>query len=40
MHRETFVNRKIPLNAVLSVYIERVMNIKESLENLEHFAKI
>ena len=40
MHRETYINRKIPLNAVLSFYIERVTNLKESLENIEHFAKI
>ena len=40
MHRETYINRKIPLNAVLSFYIDRVTNLKESLENIEHFAKI
>lgn len=40
MHRETYVNRKIPLNALLSVYVDRVSNIKESIENIEHFAKI
>lgn len=40
MHRETYVNRKIPLNAKLSILIERVTNLKESIENIEHFAKI
>ncbi len=40
MHRETFVNRKIPLNANLSVFVERVNGLKESIENIEHFAKI
>ena len=40
MHRETYINRKIPLNALLSVYIDKVSNIKESIENIEHFAKI
>ncbi len=40
MHRETYINRKIPLNALLSVYVDRVSNIKESIENIEHFAKI
>jgi hypothetical protein len=40
MHRETYVNRKIPLNAKLSVLIDRVSNLKESIENIEHFAKI
>lgn len=40
MHRETYINRKIPLNALLSVYVDRVTNIKESIENIEHFAKI
>jgi hypothetical protein len=40
LHRETFIKRKIPLNAVLNVEIERVNNLKESLENIEHFAKI
>lgn len=40
LHRETFIKRKIPLNAVLSVEIERINNLKESLENIEHFAKI
>jgi hypothetical protein len=40
MHRETYVNRKIPLNAKLSVLIDRVHNLKESIENIEHFAKI
>lgn len=40
MHRETYINRKIPLNAVLTFYIDRVTNLKESLENIEHFAKI
>ena len=40
MHRETYVNRKIPLNAKLAVLIDRVHNLKESIENIEHFAKI
>ena len=40
MHRETYINRKIPLNALLSVYVDRVTNLKESIENIEHFAKI
>lgn len=40
LHRETFINRKIPLNALISVYIDRVTNLKESIENIEHFAKI
>lgn len=40
MHRETFINRKIPLNALLSVFIDRVTNLKESIENIEHFARI
>ena len=40
LHRETFIKRKIPLNAVLSVEVERINNLKESLENIEHFAKI
>ena len=40
MQRETYINRKIPLNALLSVHIEKVTNLKESIENIEHFAKI
>ena len=40
MHRETYINRKIPLNAKLSVLIDRVSHLKESIENIEHFAKI
>ena len=40
MHRETYINRKIPLNAKLSVLIDRVSSLKESIENIEHFAKI
>ena len=40
LHRETFIKRKIPLNAVLSVEVERINNLKEALENIEHFAKI
>lgn len=40
MHRETYINRKIPLNAKLSILIDRVSNLKESIENIEHFAKI
>jgi len=40
LHRETYINRKIPLNAVLSFYVDRVTNLKESIENIEHFAKI
>jgi uncharacterized protein (DUF1697 family) len=40
MHRETYINRKIPLNAKLSVLIDRVSNLKESIENIEHFSKI
>ena len=40
MQRETYINRKIPLNALLSVYIDKVTNLKESIENIEHFAKI
>jgi hypothetical protein len=40
LHRETFIKRKIPLNAVMSVEIERINNMKEALENIEHFAKI
>ena len=40
MHRETYINRKIPLNALLSVHIDKVTNLKECIENIEHFAKI
>ena len=40
MHRETYINRKIPLNAKLSVLIDRVSHLKESIENIEHFHKI
>lgn len=40
LHRETFIKRKIPLNAIISVEVERINNLKESLENIEHFAKI
>ena len=40
MHRETYINRKIPLNAKLAVLIDRVSHLKESIENIEHFAKI
>lgn len=40
MHREVYVNRKIPLNALITVNIDRIGNIKESLGNIEHFAKI
>ena len=40
LHRETYINRKIPLNALLSVHIDRVTNLKESIENIEHFARI
>jgi hypothetical protein len=40
LHRETFIKRKIPLNAVMSIEIERINNVKEALENIEHFAKI
>jgi hypothetical protein len=40
MHRETYINRKIPLNALLSVFVDRVTGLKESIENIEHFAKI
>ena len=40
MQRETYINRKIPLNALLSVHIDKVTNLKESIENIEHFAKI
>lgn len=40
MHRETYINRKIPLNAKLSVLIDRVAHLKESIENIEHFHKI
>lgn len=40
LHRETFIKRKIPLNAILSIEVERINNMKESLENIEHFAKI
>jgi hypothetical protein len=40
MHRETYINRKIPLNALLSVFVDRVAGLKESIENIEHFAKI
>lgn len=40
MHRETYINRKIPLNALLSVFVDRVSGLKESVENIEHFAKI
>lgn len=40
LHRETFIKRKIPLSAVMSIEIERINNLKESLENIEHFAKI
>ena len=40
MHRETYINRKIPLNALLSIHVDRVSNLKESIENIEHFARI
>ena len=40
MIRETYINRIIPLNAKLSILIDRVSNLKESIENIEHFAKI
>lgn len=40
LHRETYINRKIPLNAVVSVWVDRVTQLKESIENIEHFAKI
>lgn len=40
MHRETYVNRKIPLNAILTVNIDRIQNLKESIQNIEHFSKI
>jgi hypothetical protein len=40
MHRETYINRKIPLNAKLSVLIDRCSHLKESIENIEHFSKI
>lgn len=40
MHRETYINRKIPLNAVLSVFVNKVANLKESIENIEHFARV
>ena len=40
MQRETYINRKIPLNALLSVHVDKVTNLKESIENIEHFAKI
>jgi hypothetical protein len=40
MHRETYINRKIPLNAKLSVLVDRVQSLKESIENIEHFSKI
>ena len=40
MHRETYINRKIPLNALLSVFVDRVTGLKESIENIEHFARI
>jgi hypothetical protein len=40
MQRETYINRKIPLNALLSVHIDKVTNLKESIENIEHFARI
>ena len=40
MQRETYINRKIPLNALLSIHVDKVTNLKESIENIEHFAKI
>jgi len=40
MHRETYINRKIPLNALLSVFVDRVSGLKESVENIEHFTKM
>ena len=40
MQRETYINRKIPLNALLSVHVDKVTNLKESIENIEHFARI
>ena len=40
MHRETYINRKIPLNALLSVQVDRVTNLKENIENIEHFTKM
>ena len=28
------------MNALISVYVDRVTNLKESIENIEHFAKV
>lgn len=28
------------MNALLSVYVDRLSGLKESIENIEHFAKI
>ena len=39
MQRETYINRKIPLNALFTVQVEKVTHLKESIENIEHFAK-
>ena len=34
MHRETYINRKITLNAKLSILIDRVSNLKDCIENV------
>ena len=40
LHRETYINRKIPLNALLNIQVDRVTNLKESIENIEHFTRL
>jgi len=40
MQRETFVNRKIPLNANINVQVGQVSGLRECVKNIEHFSKV
>lgn len=40
LQRETYINRKIPLNANISIQIDQIKGLKDSIQNIEHFSKI
>lgn len=40
MQRETYVNRKIPLNGFLTLFIGGIKNLKEGMNNIHYLTAL
>lgn len=40
MQRETFVNRKVPLNGYLDVFVGSIKNLKEGINNIQYLTAL